>query len=108
MPFRISRLLCIGGRPPGFARGTSASSCSHSGSVRSVSYALRHVIGAHQHTAPTLFKRALSERMAESFHLGAYKLEIFPTSRRIFLRDGKFLQEGDVLRQPELAATLER
>src|SRR3954447_9850431 len=59
MPFRISRLLCIGGRPPGFARGTSASSCSHSGSVRSVSYALRHVIGAHQHTAPTLFKRAL-------------------------------------------------
>ena len=32
----------------------------------------------------------------------------FPESRRIFQRDGKFYQSGEVLKQPELARTLER
>ncbi len=32
----------------------------------------------------------------------------FPESRRIFQRDGNYYQEGEVLRQPELARTLER
>ena len=32
----------------------------------------------------------------------------FPDSKRIFLRDGKFYEEGERLIQPELAATLER
>jgi gamma-glutamyltranspeptidase/glutathione hydrolase len=32
----------------------------------------------------------------------------FAESRRIFLRDGKLYREGEVLRQPDLAATLER
>ena len=32
----------------------------------------------------------------------------FPESRRIFLRDGKFYQPGETLKQPELARTLER
>lgn len=32
----------------------------------------------------------------------------FPESKRIFLRDGKFYQAGETLRQPELAAVLER
>jgi len=32
----------------------------------------------------------------------------FPASRRIFQRDGKFYQSGEVLKQPELARTLER
>jgi gamma-glutamyltranspeptidase/glutathione hydrolase len=32
----------------------------------------------------------------------------FATTRRIFLKDGVFYEEGDVLRQPELAATLRR
>jgi gamma-glutamyltranspeptidase/glutathione hydrolase len=32
----------------------------------------------------------------------------FPESRRIFQRDGNYYREGDVLRQPELARTLER
>src|SRR3954471_10554577 len=59
MPFRISRRLWMGGRPPGFTTGTSGFRCSHSGSVRSVSYGLRQVIDAHQHTGPTLFKRPL-------------------------------------------------
>ena len=32
----------------------------------------------------------------------------FPDSRRIFQRDGKFYQPGEILKQPELAHTLER
>lgn len=32
----------------------------------------------------------------------------FPEGRRILQRDGNFYQEGEVLKQPELAATLER
>ena len=32
----------------------------------------------------------------------------FPASRRIFQRDGNFYRQGEVLRQPELARTLER
>lgn len=38
----------------------------------------------------------------------AERLSRFPDSRRIFQRDGNYYQEGDILRQPELAATLER
>lgn len=36
------------------------------------------------------------------------RLALYADSRRIFLNDGKFFNEGDVLRQPELAATLAR
>jgi gamma-glutamyltranspeptidase/glutathione hydrolase len=36
------------------------------------------------------------------------KLGLYEESRRIFLNNGKFFQEGDTLRQPELAATLAR
>src|SRR3954452_6529863 len=61
MPFRISRLLWMAGRPPAFTTGTSGFRCSHSGAVRSVSYGLRQVIGAHQHTGPTLFKRPVKQ-----------------------------------------------
>ena len=32
----------------------------------------------------------------------------FPEGKRIFQRDGKFYQEGEIFKQPELAATLER
>lgn len=32
----------------------------------------------------------------------------FPEGRRIFQRDGKFYEEGEILKQPDLAATLER
>jgi gamma-glutamyltranspeptidase/glutathione hydrolase len=35
-------------------------------------------------------------------------LSRFPESRRIFQRDGKFYQPGEILKQPELARTLER
>ncbi len=36
------------------------------------------------------------------------KLGLYPDSKRIFLNDGKFYEEGESLRQPELAATLAR
>src|SRR3954469_10826335 len=36
------------------------------------------------------------------------RLAQFPESRRIFQRDGKFYQQGEVFKQPELAHTLER
>ena len=36
------------------------------------------------------------------------QFESYEDSRQIFLNDGKFYQEGDVLHQPELAATLRR
>jgi gamma-glutamyltranspeptidase/glutathione hydrolase len=32
----------------------------------------------------------------------------FPESKRIFLKDGRYYQEGDIFKQPELAATLQR
>jgi len=35
-------------------------------------------------------------------------LSKFPESRRIFQRDGNYYRTGDIFRQPELAATLER
>jgi gamma-glutamyltranspeptidase/glutathione hydrolase len=35
-------------------------------------------------------------------------LAAFPDSRRIFQRDGKYYEQGEVFRQPELARTLER
>lgn len=42
--------------------------------------------------------------------LRAYRsvLSRFPDTRRIFLRNGRGYREGDILRQPELAATLRR
>jgi gamma-glutamyltranspeptidase/glutathione hydrolase len=43
---------------------------------------------------------------AQSMH---YKvLAEFPDSKRIFQRDGKFYEQGEIFRQPELARTLER
>lgn len=46
---------------------------------------------------------ALARSLRTSERLGLY-----PESRRIFLNDGKFFDEGDVLRQPELAETFAR
>ena len=50
----------------------------------------------------------LSHRLAEL--LKAYKgnLSKYADSNRIFLRDGKYYGEGEVFRQPDLAATLSR
>ena len=45
--------------------------------------------------------------LARSLNGNQY-LSKYPETRRIFLRNGNFYKEGEVLRQPELAATLTR
>jgi gamma-glutamyltranspeptidase/glutathione hydrolase len=50
----------------------------------------------------------VSKRLAYEFERERPDLQRFAASRRIFLNDGKMLQPGDTLRQPELAATLKR
>ncbi len=50
----------------------------------------------------------VSDRLAKDIAAGRKRLAQFPTSRRIFLRDGKLYKPGEVFRQPELAATLQR
>ena len=51
---------------------------------------------------------AVSEKLAGELRREKVALERFPVSRRIFLNDGKMLNAGDTLKQPELAATLKR
>ncbi len=48
----------------------------------------------------------VSYALAESLHAG--NLARSPESKRIFQKDGSYFEPGDTLRQPELAATLER
>jgi gamma-glutamyltranspeptidase/glutathione hydrolase len=50
----------------------------------------------------------VSEKLARSLGAARPRLERFSASRRIFLNDGAFFEPGQVLRQPELAATLRR
>lgn len=50
----------------------------------------------------------LSYRLAELFKTYKDTLSICEDSDRIFLNNGKYFGEGDVLRQPELAKTLSR
>jgi gamma-glutamyltranspeptidase / glutathione hydrolase len=50
----------------------------------------------------------VSKRLAHEFEAERPALQRFTVSRRIFLNDGKMFQPGDLLRQPELAATLKR
>ena len=50
----------------------------------------------------------LSHRLANLFKAYKNDLEKYEDSKKIFLNNGKFYEEGDVLRQPELAQTLAR
>ncbi len=50
----------------------------------------------------------VSEKLARSLAEARPLLQRFSASYRIFLKDGALYQPGDVLRQPELAATLRR
>ena len=52
----------------------------------------------------------VSYGLAQSLHNTntSEKLSRFPDSKRIFLKDGAFYDPGDLLKQPELARTLER
>lgn len=50
----------------------------------------------------------LSNRLAVLLYAYREWLAKFPESNRIFLRDGKYYEEGDLFKQPELAETLGR
>ncbi len=50
----------------------------------------------------------LSYRQANLFKAYSKNLERYEESRRIFLNNGKFYEEGDILKQPDLAKTLAR
>jgi len=50
----------------------------------------------------------ISEKLARSLKASRPVLQRFSASRRIFLKDGELYRPGDILRQPELAATLRR
>jgi gamma-glutamyltranspeptidase/glutathione hydrolase len=50
---------------------------------------------------------AVSYDLSESLRLDRDLLSKFDASRRIFLRDGRLYEPGEVLKQPELARTLE-
>ncbi len=50
----------------------------------------------------------ISEKLAHEFEEERSELQRYSLSRRIFLNDGKMFRPRDVLRQPELAATLKR
>jgi gamma-glutamyltranspeptidase / glutathione hydrolase len=50
----------------------------------------------------------LSEMLAGLLRSHASGLQQFANSRRIFLKDGNYYQPGEILKQPELGATLRR
>ena len=50
----------------------------------------------------------VSEKLAESLRSMETTFDQFPTTRRIFLKNGEHYQPGEIFRQPELAATLRR
>lgn len=50
----------------------------------------------------------LTYRLAELFKAYKNNLEKYPESKKIFLNGGKFYEEGDLFKQPELAQTLTR
>lgn len=50
----------------------------------------------------------LTHHEAESLRRAAKLLARFPESNRIFLREGRYYSEGEVFRQPDLAATFAR
>jgi gamma-glutamyltranspeptidase/glutathione hydrolase len=50
----------------------------------------------------------LDARLAAQLQDQSATLGRFPATKRIFLKDGAFYKQGEILRQPELAATLRR
>jgi gamma-glutamyltranspeptidase/glutathione hydrolase len=84
------------------------------GSVRGFDYAQKKFgkksWSADVQPAVTLAGKGIrvSYALAESLKAGTKLLEQFPESKRIFLKNGKDYEPGDLFRQPELAATLKR
>jgi len=50
----------------------------------------------------------VSEKLARALEAARPRLEGFPRSRRIFLRNGNLYHAGEILKQPDLARTLRR
>ncbi len=50
----------------------------------------------------------LTYRLANLFKAYEKNLSQYPESKRVFLRDGKFYEEGELFKQPDLAKTLAR
>jgi gamma-glutamyltranspeptidase/glutathione hydrolase len=50
----------------------------------------------------------VSQGLAQQLRSGQARFSRFAETKRIFLRDGRFYEEGEMLRQPELAETLRR
>jgi gamma-glutamyltranspeptidase/glutathione hydrolase len=82
------------------------------GSVAGLTYAQKHYgkLTLAQDMAPAI--KLASEGYvlsdAEARALQSKNLTRFPSSAKIFQRDGDFYKEGDTFKQPELAATLTR
>jgi gamma-glutamyltranspeptidase/glutathione hydrolase len=82
------------------------------GTVAGLTYAEQHYgrLGLAKVMAPAirLARNGYILTADEARALHAPLLTQFPTSRRIFQRDGDFYKPGDTFKQPELAATLTR
>ncbi|WP_263380812.1 gamma-glutamyltransferase [Granulicella paludicola] len=82
------------------------------GSVAGLTFAERHYgrLGLAKVMAPAIRLAkdgfVLEEEFAKVMH--SNQLTLMPASHRIFQRDGDFYKAGEVFKQPELAATLER
>ncbi|MBZ5507646.1 MAG: gamma-glutamyltransferase [Acidobacteriia bacterium] len=82
------------------------------GSVAGLVYAQQHwgKLSLAAVMAPAIRLARLGVRLtyeeAQSMHYP--ELAQFPDSRRIFQRNGRFYEQGEIFRQPELARTLER
>ena len=50
----------------------------------------------------------LTHRLAELFKTYKSTLSQYPESKRVFLKEGQFFEEGDIFRQPDLGRTLAR
>jgi gamma-glutamyltranspeptidase/glutathione hydrolase len=82
------------------------------GSVAGLTYAQKHYgkLTLAEDMAPAIKLAAEGYVLsaAEARALQSNNLTRFPTSAKIFQRDGNFYKEGDTFKQPELAATLTR
>jgi gamma-glutamyltranspeptidase/glutathione hydrolase len=82
------------------------------GSVAGLVYAQKHFgkLTLAQDMAPAIRFATDGYTLAagEAHDLQNKNLTAFPTSARIFQRDGNFYQPGETFKQPELAATLKR
>jgi gamma-glutamyltranspeptidase/glutathione hydrolase len=82
------------------------------GSVAGLAYAEKRYgkLSLEQVAAPAirLARDGFPLTWEEAHDLHDENLAKFPESRRIFQRDGKYYETGEVLRQPELARTLEK